>query len=244
MQEIDPLTLGVLVNSEWFAKEVERGDMYPVYGPGPQERALELLMLEKDSDRYRFAKKVIRVIAFHYGNGIEMQKLLFSTTPKQQERELLRLAKAADEFNKALQGIGFDTIGTMYSAGNWYRDGESYKALKKQDDAGEDVTVGLIVGIIKDMAENARTAATKASKPKGGRPQDIATTIFVMRCRSVFETYRPGLAASTEGGDFREFVSLVHEMGTGEKDKDFERPIKKVLSAYRAAKGRNPARTA
>ena len=51
---------------------------------------------------------------------------------------------------------------------------------------------------------------------------------LVAWCYSLFEEYRSGKAKTTQGGDFRTFVSHVYGLSTG-KEADLERPIKAYL---------------
>lgn len=52
-------------------------------------------------------------------------------------------------------------------------------------------------------------------------------------CWEIFESYRPGKASTTEGGDFRGFVTLVYEIATGELDADLETPVKEAVALVR-----------
>ena len=56
-------------------------------------------------------------------------------------------------------------------------------------------------------------------------------------CLELFEEYRPGGATTTEGGVFRTFVSIVHQLSTGEQDVDFDQPVKKSIRNLKQKRG-------
>ena len=63
---------------------------------------------------------------------------------------------------------------------------------------------------------------SSVKQPMLGGPANFE---LVAGCYRLFEEYRPGKAKTTEGGDFRSFVSHVYGLSTGE-EADLERPIK------------------
>ncbi len=56
-------------------------------------------------------------------------------------------------------------------------------------------------------------------------------------CLELFEEYRPGKAKTTVEGDFRTFVSIVHELSTGEKDVDLDQPVKTSIRNSKRKRG-------
>ena len=72
----------------------------------------------------------------------------------------------------------------------------------------------------------------KASYPEADHPEYE----LVRDCLRLFETYRPGEASTTEGGDFRGFVSLIYEMATGQSGVDLTRRVRNTIADYKELK--------
>lgn len=84
-------------------------------------------------------------------------------------------------------------------------------------------------GEIKEVREDHNLKGRAGSFPE----PDHLMIEFVRDCLRVFENFRPGDASSTEGGPFREFVSTVHELRTGEEGVDYKRRVARVMREWR-----------
>lgn len=79
-------------------------------------------------------------------------------------------------------------------------------------------------GLLKDMVGICRRAHALIERPAGGQVAKTFERQVALCCRVVFDHYRPGVA-NTTNKDFRQFVSFVYELATGQKDVEPERAI-------------------
>jgi len=111
------------------------------------------------------------------------------------------------------------------------RRGDEYDAIC---DGRESRLLSMLDGIVAASEE----ALAELQADKGGsRQQSIlggsANEELVASCQRLFEQHRPGEASTTEGGDFRDFMTLVYEVSTGEMGVDLERPVKEHMRRLR-----------
>ncbi len=102
--------------------------------------------------------------------------------------------------------------------------GDEYEAIREERDSR-------LLSMLDAIVEASERALEKVPKDKGGSIKQPmlggpAKNELANGCLALFEEYRPGDAKTSEGGDFRTFVSLVFELSTGEKDVDLDQPVK------------------
>ena len=152
-----------------------------------------------------------------------------ATFPRQRDdtKSLSRIGDAARKLDRALAGIEggafIDLFGRACDDDDEF--GYDDAPLSTQDyDSIRDYLSRLLSGL-----------STLPKKPdKGGRSKEYARHWLVIRCLDIFDRCRSGEASATDGGSFQIFVSLVHEIVTGESESDFGRQIRTVLKLSRS----------
>ncbi len=89
-----------------------------------------------------------------------------------------------------------------------------------------------LLTLLNTIVEASEQASAELPELDSGRPikqpmlGDWANYELVAACFGLFDERRPGEAKTTQGGDFRTFVSIVHQLSTG-VHKDLERQVKR-----------------
>jgi hypothetical protein len=89
---------------------------------------------------------------------------------------------------------------------------------------------------VREMAEAAESLSAGVYErwPDPAQPLWIAPKReLVVAALDLFERYRPGVASSNETGDFAAFVSLIHQLATGEAAAPLDRSIREVVPGWR-----------
>ncbi len=150
--------------------------------------------------------------------------------PSEQRKEFKDLKKDIGDLQKRIKLLTWATkerLVTVSPAGMWDElDNHLNRAVSKVEAAIEDVP-----------------------NPSGGPAAKVFPQLLVYLCLGTFELYRPKEASSDEGSAFREYVSIIHELATGEREGEyvggskrhlsFEKPVKEVLKYHRQGKRPN-----
>lgn len=105
-----------------------------------------------------------------------------------------------------------------------------------RDGAAESEILDLLNLISSIAQQETKELPVGAGKQAPYPEPDHAERELVRECLRLFETYRPGEASTTVGGDFREFVSRIYEMATGKSEVDLTRRVRQAIADHKAAK--------
>lgn len=172
--------------------------------------ALDWLHIRDGDHRWKTAVREVEEIVSKYA---EEEKADFSRQRINTE-SLSRIIEATKSLDRALASMDDGAFIDLF--------GNDEAPLNEQD-----------YDLIRDYLSRLQAGLSKIPKKLdgGGKPEDHAKHWLVIRCFDIFETYRPGIASTTDGGPFHTFVSIVYELATRERGVDFGRHIRSIFHA-------------
>jgi len=162
--------------------------------------------------------------------------------PADISKNLNYVKESAKEFRSLIAALDYFSLRELHEQGAFRHpsliapitddqsSGDEYEAIREERDSR-------LLSMLDTIVEASERALDKPHDDLGGwinQPMlgGSANEELVAGCYKLFEKYRPGEATTTAGGDFRTFVSILHELSTGEKN-DLERQVKEYLKIKR-----------
>ena len=168
--------------------------------------------------------------------------------PSDISANLNSVKESAKEFRSLIAALDYFSLRELHEQGAFRHpsliapitddqsSGDEYEAICEERDSR-------LLSMLDAIVKASERALEKPHEDRGGSIKQPmlggpANEELVAGCCNLFDKYCPGKASTTAGGDFRTFVSILHQLSTGEQN-DLEYQVKKYLKIKRGnRKGR------
>ena len=201
--------------------------------------AIEYLGEKALTDKLMVEREIDIIVALHRElRGLDKRPI----RPSDISDNLNFVKESAEELRSLIAALDYFSLRELHEQGAFQHPCLLSPIAEEQsnEDEYESIREGQnsrLLSILDVIAEASKRALEKPHKDPGGSIKQpmlggSANEELVARCYKLFNNFRPGEAKSTQGGDFRTFVSLCHQLSTGEAN-DCERQIKHHIKNVR-----------